>query len=400
MPIELFIALRYLKARRKGVFTLLTTVIAVGGTTLGVAALVITLAVMSGFHRDIKEKILGIQPHLIILKEASSPFAEHSKVRETVSAEKQVRASSPFVYGQAVLRNNRLTSGVVLKGVDPAGENEVVGLNSRIIDGKKQGPADKEILLGNELAANLGAITGSEIIVMAPGPSAAVPRMEKLTVSGIFRSGMYEYDANLAYVNLSSGRKIFSLGEAVTGIGVSLKDFNDASEIEKKLQERLMFPYYVRSWQRMNRSLFAALKLEKIMMFIILALIIIVAAFNIISNLILLTIEKTRDIGILSAMGFAKAKIARVFLFEGLIIGLSGIFSGLFLGLGLSLALKKYQFIHLPADVYYIDTLPVRIIPADIAMVAGAALIITVVSAVYPAYQVTKLDPLEAIRYG
>jgi lipoprotein-releasing system permease protein len=186
----------------------------------------------------------------------------------------------------------------------------------------------------------------------------------------------------------------------VTGVGVALKNPEQAGRIESVLQEQLSYPYLVRSWERMNRNLFAALKLEKIMMFIILALIILVAAFNIISNLLLLTVEKAKEIGILSSLGLRRQRIARIFFVEGLIIGLTGILLGVGLGTGISLLLGKYQFIHLPADVYYLDTLPVQVVPLDVVSVIAATLAITLAAAIYPAYQVTKLDPLEAIRYG
>jgi lipoprotein-releasing system permease protein len=224
--------------------------------------------------------------------------------------------------------------------------------------------------------------------------------MEKFRVKQLFHSGMYEYDSNLALISLQTAQKLFQLKNSISGLGVSVKNWENADVIEKQVQEYLAYPYWVRSWYRMNKNLFAALKLEKIMMFIILALIIIVASFNIISNLLLLSVEKSKEIGILSAIGLSRKKISKIFFYEGIIIGLSGIVTGIFLGVGLSLVLKKYQFVHLPQDIYYLDKLPVKIIPADIFGITIAALIITVLAAVYPAYQVTKLDPLEAIRYG
>ena len=211
---------------------------------------------------------------------------------------------------------------------------------------------------------------------------------------------MYEYDDNLAYITLATSQELFDMKDSVTGIGVSLKNYNDAAKLESYFQGLLSYPYGVRSWEKMNRNLFAALKLEKIMMFIILTLIILVASFNIISNLLLLTVEKAKEIGILSAMGLERYRIGKIFFYEGIIIGLTGIFSGLFLGVGISLVLKKYQFIHLPADVYYLDALPVRILPNDVLSIAIAALLITLIAVIYPAYQATKLDPIETIRYG
>jgi len=402
MPLEIFIALRYLKASRRGVFTFLTSIIAVGGIALGVAALIITLAVMSGFHTDIKSKILGVQPHLVILKNNYEPFSEYAAVCGQLLNNKNVKAAAPFVYGQTILRHGQSSTGAAVKGIDTAEEDKLVSLN-KIILADKPGPTvikDGEIILGVELAQNLGVMKGQDVVLMMPGLYAMIPQMKKFRVGALFHSGMYEYDANLAYINLSDAKALMDTKGGVTGVGVSLKDWDNAEAVGRDIQKNLGEGFWVRSWQRMNQNLFAALKLEKIMMFIILALIIIVAAFNIISNLLLLTVEKTKEIGILSALGFSKNSVARIFFFEGLILGLSGTISGIILGCGLSLLLKKYQFVHLPADVYYLDRLPVIILPWDIANVVCAALVITLIASVYPAYQVTKLDPLEAIRYG
>ncbi|MFC1501402.1 FtsX-like permease family protein [Elusimicrobiota bacterium] len=402
MPLELFIAIRYLKSRRKGVFTFLTTLIAVGGITLGVGALIITLSVMSGFQKDIREKILGIQPHIVITKESRLPFSEYEQISNDVRTNKNVIEVSPFVYGQTILKNNQYSSGAVVKGIDLEREDALVGIKKTFID-KSVGSLENlegKIILGDELAKRISAKIGDNIILMSPSQINIVPKMKKFQVAQLFKSGMYEYDSNLAYISISQGQELFDLGKAVSGLGVSVKNWEKANTVSQEIQESVSYPFWVRSWQRLNRNLFAALKLEKIMMFIILALIIIVAAFNIISNLLLLTVEKAKEIGILSAMGISRLKISKIFFYEGAIIGLSGIFMGVFFGTGISLLLKKYQFINLPADVYYLDALPVRIIPTDILLVICSAFLITIIAGIYPAYQVTKLDPLEAIRNG
>ena len=401
MSLEFFIALRYQNARRRGVFTLLTTCIAVGGITLGVAALIITLSVMTGFQRDIREKILGIQPHIVITKENGIPFGDYVKISHQARENKSVTAVAPFVMNQAILRYGQVSTGVVLKGIDYKQEDALVGISKILVNRAGNFEmGNNDILIGTELAHSLMVTSGDELIVMTQGQLALVPRMEKFRIKALFHCGMYEYDANLAYVTLEAAQKLFQSEGAVTGLGVSVKNWEKADAVEKQLQETISYPYWIRSWHRMNKNLFSALKLEKIMMFIILALIIIVAAFNIISNLLLLSVEKAKEVGILSAMGMSRSKISRIFFFEGLIIGLGGIISGVMLGVGLSLILKKYHFIHLPQDVYYVSTLPVRIVPSDIFAIIACALAVTVFAAIYPAYQVTKLDPLEAIRYG
>lgn len=402
MSLELFIALRYLKARRKGVFTFLTTLIAVGGITLGVASLIITLGVMSGFHKDIRGRILSLQPHLFVMKDSGTPFFEYDLISQKLRADKEVTELAPFVYGQILIRRGQTTSGAVIKGIDLVSEKKLVGLG-KLLNKDIGQMRDNHIILGYNLAQNLGAGVGQDIILVSPGTMGSVttvPKMEKFWVASVFKSGMYEYDSNMAYISLAAAQELFSLDKAVSGLGVTLKDPDMAGSAEQRFRKELSFPYSVRSWQSMNGNLFAALKLEKIMMFIILTLIILVASFNIISNLLLLTVEKSKEIGILSAMGMKRSQIGRIFFFEGIIVGGAGILAGTAIGTGICYALHKFKFIHLPADVYYLDTLPVSIIPGDIISVVAAALLIAVVAAVYPAYQASKLDPLDAIRYG
>jgi lipoprotein-releasing system permease protein len=379
-----------------------TTLSTVGGITLGVASLIITLAVMSGFHRDIREKILGIQPHIVVVIESQRPFTEYPRIADETRRNSEVTTTSPFIYGQILLRHDAATSGAVVKGIDFSGESKLVHLDRQLQNKTADFSmiGDHDIILGKELAGNIGARTGEEVILMSPSQIGVIPKMEKFRVIALFHSGMYEYDSSLTYISLTAGQRLFGLDNAVSGLGVAVRNWDRAGAVEKQLQQSLSYPYWVRSWERMNYNLFAALKLEKIMMFIILALIILVAAFNIISNLLLLTVEKAKEIGIMSALGLPRLTIGRIFFYEGLIIGVSGILMGVGLGTGISYLLKKYQFIHLPPDVYYLDTLPVLLNPVDIATVVLAAIGITLVASIYPAYQVTKLDPLEAIRYG
>ncbi len=246
MSIEFFIALRYLKARRRGVFTLLTTFIAVGGITLGVAALIITLAVMTGFQRDIREKILGIQPHIMITKESSIPFTEYAGVGKEIAKNKNVKAVSPYVMSQAILRHGQLSQGVLLKGIDYESEDRVVDISGIIVSRKeKMSLGDNEILLGTELAHNLSARNGDEVIVMSQGQMAMVPRMEKFKVKKLFHCGMYEFDSNLAFISLGAAEKLFQMGSAASGLDVSVKNWEKADMVEKELQEEISYPYWV-----------------------------------------------------------------------------------------------------------------------------------------------------------
>ncbi len=402
---ELFIAYRYIKARKKGFFAFLTTLIAIGGTTLGVCALVITLAVMTGFQKDIRTKILGIQPHIFITKIDGSPFNDYKEIMQQAGNVDYVKSTAPFIYGQTVIKKQGYSSGTgaIIKGIDFAAEDSMIKLSDKILKGNilhNNTISSDGIILGNELAKTINVVPGDNVIVMLPSQMTSVPKMKKLTVEAIFRSGMYEYDMSLSYVDIKSADSMFSFDGGVSGVAVVTSDIDKADFFAKDLQTKLRYPYKTKSWIDMNKNLFSALKLEKIMMFIILALIILVASFNIVSNILLLSVEKAKEIGILSAMGFSKISISKIFFYQGLIVGTIGTFLGLILGIFISYGLKNFEIFKLPQGVYYVDRLPVIIMPHDILYVCLCAFIITVLSGLYPAYQVSKLEPLEAIRVG
>ncbi len=402
---ELFIAYRYIKARRKGFFAFLTTLIAIGGTTLGVCALVITLSVMTGFQQDIRTKILGVQPHIYLTKVDGTLFDDYKQVSEDLKSFDFVHASAPYIFGQSIIKKQGYTQGTgsLVKGIDFQNENELMGLSSKIKKDniiKDNKISENGIILGNELANSIHAQVGDYVIVMFPSQMSSVPKMKKMTVEGIFHSGMYDYDTTLSYVDLKTADEMFSFDGGVSGLAVRTDSFDKANTYAKDLQSALGYPFKARSWIDMNKNLFSALKLEKLMMFIILALIIIVASFNIISNILLLSVEKAKEIGILSAMGFSKFSISKIFFYEGFIVGMLGTVLGLALGLFISYAVKTFDIFKLPQGVYYVERLPVVIIPTDILLVALCAFVITVISGLYPAYQVSKLEPLEAIRYN
>lgn len=402
---ELFIAYRYIKARRKGFFAFLTTLIAIGGTTLGVCALVITLSVMTGFQQDIRTKILGIQPHIYLSKVDGTLFDDYKEVAQDLYSFDFVKASAPYIFGQSIIKKQGYTqgTGALIKGIDLQAENDLMGLSNKI---KKDNIISDNaissdgIILGNELANSIHAQVGDFVIVMFPSQMSSVPKMKKLKIEAIFHSGMYEYDTSLAYVDLKTADEMFAFDGGVSGLAIRTDSFDKANTYAKDLQSALGYPFKARSWIEMNKNLFSALKLEKLMMFIILALIIIVASFNIISNILLLSVEKAKEIGILSAMGFSKFSISKIFFYEGFIVGSLGTVLGLILGLSISYAVKTFDIFKLPQGVYYVDRLPIVIIPTDIILVALCAFVITVISGLYPAYQVSKLEPLEAIRYN
>jgi len=406
LSVEFFIATRYLKARKKSFFSLLTTFIAVGGTALGVAVLIVTLSVMSGFQNDIRKKILGVQPHIIVMRIDGRAFKDYINTEYKIKMNKNVLSVSPFIYRQGIIRSlgSKSTTGIVVKAINYENENKTLALSNQIVvsdmnfDKKKIGK--KSIILGSDLAKNISVDAGDKVILMFPDNFYDIPKMYEFVVSAVIQSGMYDFDSSMGFIDLEEGQRLFLMQNEVTGLDVHTNNFYNALKVSLELQKSLSYPYMTKTWIEMNKNIFSALKLEKAMMFLVLLLIILIAAFNIISNLLLLSVQKSKDIGIMSAVGFSKLSVSKIFFCEGIIVGFSGVFLGIILGLLMSFTLKYFNVFKLPKGVYYVDKLPVTIMPFDVAMVAIVAFVITVIAGIYPAHQVSKLDPLEAIRYG
>jgi len=406
---ELFLALRYLKGSQRTLGGSLTSVIAVAGVTVGVAALVATLAVMTGFREDIRAKILGAQPHLLVQppSETGLPDRDYS---DRFAGIPEVVAWSPYVMGQGLLRTAHGTQGVVVKGIDPNREPAVTGLDSRVVLGQwaelgrplATAAPPPPVFLGKQLASALNAQLGDDIVIaVSSGGDALLGGMPfpfPFTVAGVLETGLYDYDSSLVVMNMASAQRLFSAKGRVSGLGVRLTNADDFAGPAMRLQQRFASLAFVRSWLALNRPLFAALRLEKIVMFLILALITLVAAFTILSNLLLVTAQRTREIGILRAMGATRGAIQRVFLLKGFVMGLLGTGAGVSLGLGIAALLKRYEFVKLPADVYYVERLPVRVIPGDVLVVAVATLAIVLLATLYPSRAAARLDALDAIR--
>ncbi len=411
-PYQLFIALRYFKSKKRHRGISINTLISIAGVALGVMTLLTVLSVMGGFQKDLQEKILGVNAHIIV-QNYEGRIKNYESVREEINTLKGVIDSSPFVYGQVMLRFGDRVLGVVLKGIDPAIEtrttNVLKNLKEGSIDnlsargGSKKDNETPGIIIGRELLRNLGLFVGDEIEVVSPlgevGPLGMLPKMKKFKIVGFFEAGMYEYDSGLAFINIRDAQKFLKFDGAVTGIEVKINDIYDAEEIAEKIETSLGFPYFARDWMRMNRNLFSALKLEKLVMFIILTLIILVASFNIISSLIMIVIEKAREIAIIRAMGATQRGIMSIFMIHGLIIGVIGTGIGVIGGYALCQLLKTYKFINLPPDVYYLSYLPVRMSLFDFIVVPAAAIFISFLATVYPSLQAARSDPVEPLRY-
>ncbi len=409
MHYELFIGIRYLKAKRKQIFISLITLLSMAGVSLGVMALVVVLSVMSGFVEDLKSKILGTNAHLVILQHGS-PMRDYKEIMKKVQGVEGILATTPFIFSQAMLTSETNTHGIVLRGVDPDTAGRVINLGGILKKGSLRDLKKEEetsgypgIFIGKELAQNLGALMDDTVVVVSPtgtlSPMGGVPPMKKFRIKGIFDSGMYEYDTSLAYISLRSAQKFLAMEDTVSGVEVKVQDIYGVKKVAQKIQKMLGFPFWTKDWMQMNKSLFAALKLERTVMFIILVLIVLVAAFGIVSSLIMVVMEKNKDIAILKSMGATGKSIRRIFIFEGMIIGVVGTIVGLLGGYTICILLGKYQFISLPSDIYYISHLPVKMSVVDFFLVALAAMGMSFLATLYPSWQAAKLDPAEALRY-
>jgi lipoprotein-releasing system permease protein len=405
---EWFIAWRYLRAKRKTRFISIITFISVAGVAVGVMALVVVLAVMNGFENEIHKRIIGINAHVILLKYGNELLTDYNALADTVETMPDVVSAAPFTYNKAVLRGYGGSDGVVVRGIELERESRVTDILSNIspkVSTLKPPPGELPgAILGDELAARLRATLGDTVAVSSPfdfvvTPMMLMPAVRQFKVRSLFSSGMFEYDQSLVYIDLEEAQSLFHLDDGVIGIEIKTTDPYRAAQIAEQVVARVGgFPYRANNWIELNRNLFTWMKTEKKVMFWILSLIILVAAFNIASTLIMVVMEKTRDIGIMKSMGARPGSILRIFVFEGLVIGALGTAVGSLAGYVLAFILDKYQFITLPGDVYPIETLPVEMHGMDFILVAAAAMLISFIAALYPAWQASRLPPVEAIR--
>lgn len=420
MSWELLVGLRYLRARRRAAFLSLISTLSLAGVTIGVATLLIVLAVMTGLEFELRQKILGFNPHVTVVSYGGGLEGWQQAVEKarTVPA---VTAASPVLYGQAMVGLGRSVSGVVVRGIDPGTASGVIDVAKHLVSGtledlgrpqtitlpEEEGGGRVElpgILVGQELARQLGVGPGDVLNVISPlgtpGPTGMVPRMKRFVLVGVFDSGMFDYDTTLAYMALPDAQKFFDMGDTVSGIEVRVRDVYAAREAARAVETALGgFPYRARDWMEVNRNLFSALKLEKVVYGIVLTLIVVVAAFNILASLTMVVKEKRRDIAVLKSMGASNGAIGRIFILNGAVIGVVGTVLGNALGLAGCWLLARYQFVELPKDVFLVTTLPVRMDPLNFLIVGVVSVGICLLAALSPARRAASLVPVEVIRY-
>ena len=415
MRYELFIGLRYLRARRRETFISLITLISVLGVMIGVMTLNVVMAVMTGFEETLRDRLLGINAHIALLK-SGDPLSEYEEILNRVVKESGVVAASPSVYGQVMLTSGPRVGGAVVRGIDPDRLNRVVDIQRYLREGtlaglKKAHPlrvGDRTVylpgvILGVRLANQLGVFYGSPVQVVSPlgSPTAigVIPKVRRFLVVGLFNSGMNEIDSTLAFMSLADAQKFFEMGDAVSNIEIRVTEVDRARVIAEKIQKELGFPYLAEDWTRLWPNLFSALRLEKTVYFLVLLLMVLIGAFNIISTLIMVVMEKRKDIAILQSMGATRESIRKIFLIKGCVIGVVGTFLGVVLGYFICILIERYEFIELPKDVFLISTVPVRIYLGNFLLVTLVSLFVCLLASIYPARQAAKLDPVEIIRY-
>lgn len=405
---EWFISSRYLRARHKQKFISLISLISVAGITMGVMALIVVLAVYSGFTNGLRDQILGINSHIIVQR-LGGQISEYELIRDRIMTVDGVTGATPYLYAQTLLSASRGGTGVVLRGVDPATARGVIALPEQMIEGSVEqlstakDPRLPNIILGVAMASDLHVSVGDKVRLISPSgpltPMGIIPKIKSCIVSGIFESGMYEYDSSIAYMHIPDVQQFLQSGDVAHGIEVTVveKKLNQADELGAKIVDTLGRPFIAKDWMSMNRNLFAAFKLEKIGMFICVALIILVAALNIISALIMVVMEKEQHIAILKSMGATSRSIMKIFFYQGLVIGFVGTILGVLGGLGLCEILSRYQFIELPSNVYPMNTLPIKVLPMDVTIIAIAAIVITLSATIYPSWKASQVKPAEVL---
>ena len=411
-PYELFIGLRYTRAKRRNHFISFISLISMLGMALGVMALIVVLSVMNGFQKEIRARMLGASPHLEVVADGGR-MDDWQSILKKVEGDPEVLAAAPYVSGQGMLSFGQSVQGVMVRGIDPAKETAITELANKVKAGSLADLRSTEfgIVLGSDLARALGVSMNEKVMLIAPQgsitPAGMMPRLKQFRVVGIFEIGMAPYDNSLALINLFDAQKLFQLGDAVTGISTKLKDIDRAPDVAAELQRQLPGGLYANDWTHQNSNYFSAVKMEKKMMFIILSLIVAVAAFNIVSTLVMAVTDKQADIAILRTLGASPFSIMKIFIVQGVVIGLigtlAGSISGIILALNLDVVVPFIEHLFgvqfLSKDVYYISELPSDLRYHEVMLVSGISFAISLLATLYPSYRASQTQPAEALRY-
>ena len=411
-PYELFIGLRYTRAKRRNHFISFISLISMLGIALGVAALIVVLSVMNGFQDELRTRILGVASHAQI-SGMDDRLGNWPEVARAAAQNRHVEAVAPYVQGQGMLSSGQAVQGAVVRGILPEYEDRVADIGRHVKAGRLADltPGAFNIVLGAELARALGAHVGDRIVLIAPQglvtPAGILPRLRQFTVVGIFEVGMYEYDAGLALVNLDDAARLYGLGDKVSGLRLKLDDLYQAPRIIRELAAMLPEGMYITDWTQQHANFFRAVQIEKNVMFIILLLIVAVAAFNIVSTLVMMVTDKQADIAILRTLGAAPASIMKIFIVQGALIGVVGTLAGAAGGVLLALnvetvvpAIERVFGIHfLAKDVYYISELPSKLMWGDVAVITAVSLVLSLLATLYPSWRAARTQPAEALRY-
>jgi lipoprotein-releasing system permease protein len=408
LPFEIFVSLRYLKSKKRYGTISLNTFVSIAGVVIGVATSIITLSVMTGFQGYFREKILSAISHVVVLDYSGKGVRAEESLQKRVERIPHVAATTPFIINQVMLAANERVQGVVVRGIDPKTEGKVTDLEKNVREGTLTAlePHRSDypgIVIGEDLARKFGVSIGSTITMVNPlGETSAigmVPKMRKFQLVAIFDAGMYDYNTGFVYISIPEAQKFFNMEGRISGIQVRVDEIYNAGKIADAIQTDLGYPYYTRNWIEMNRNFFSALKLEKIGMSLILAVIIIVASFNIVGTLTMIVLEKSREIAILKSMGASERNIMKVFMFSGLVIGSVGTLLGAVIGYGAVVTIAQSGVISLPRDVYQVSYLPLTISGYDILFICLMAVGISFLATIYPAWQAARQDPVEVLRY-
>ncbi|MFZ2053779.1 MAG: lipoprotein-releasing ABC transporter permease subunit [Candidatus Aminicenantales bacterium] len=404
MSYEFFIASRYLKAKRKQAFVSVITFISILGIAIGVMALVIALALITGFQEDVQDKILGATSHIMVSDLSGEGLAGYEELIDKVRGVKGVRVVSPIIYDMALISGPYKSKGGMLKGIDFELDKKSYSWLENLDQGELPTDSPQEgILLGREIAFSIGANIGDVVVVLTSSsrlsPLGPIPKQKKFVVTGIFSTGLYEFDSTTALISLRSAQRFFSLGGRINHLQIKIADIFRAPQVGEELRHVLPPTTYITTWMELNRSLFSALKLEKNIMFLTITLIVVVAALNIIATLILMVMEKTRDIGILLAIGSTSRSVRKIFFLQGAMIGVIGTTVGVLLGLLSCWLANTFQLIKVPVDIYQISYVPFHIKPLDLMLIIGVSLSISLLSTLFPSRRASKVDPVVALKY-